>query len=274
MKNIQFNSIEEADLFVNTHADPISKAASKLKSIDKLIENAVLHGIHNCLNPQSPYYVNHPFSPQFMSQMELIGVDAFVGKMMNAQQHYWSKRFKLQDFASKRIQCATTQVRTIEQGQAVAIYEPLTYFDRTVYDVNSLAYKQLESQKPLLIDWFVRTHKLNPTFNLGTPQKEDEDEYYDMIDINIKDAIDILDNDYVVPSIIVKTHYFVPSEIMQTSKGEEVRSWKYAKVTDDWDSYSTSIEMRFMSIQAENSNESHLYGQSVYLWYGREPAIN
>jgi hypothetical protein len=274
MKNIQFNSIEEADLFVDTHANPTGDAMVKRKAIDNLMRNSGLHGIRECLNPSSPHYINDPSSRQFANEMQSIGVEAFIDKMMSVQRHYWDKRFKLRDFASKRIQCATTEIRTIEEGQAVATYQPLTYFDRTLYAVNSLAYKQLEQQKPLLIDWFIQTHKYNPGFNLGTPYRNAEDEYYEMADINIKDAIEILNNDYIVPHVYVKTTYLVPYQTMRTSNGDEVQSWKYGKVTDDWDSFSTSIEMSFSSIQSEISSKSHLYGETVYLWYGRQPCIN
>lgn len=274
MKNIQFSTVEEADLFVDSHAHSIGNLAKKFKAINVLMHGACLYGIHECLDPNSPHYVASPFSRQFTNEMKLMGVEVFIDKMMNAERHYWSKRQKLQEFVSKRIQCATTKVRTIEAGQAIIIYEPLTYFDRTVYDVNSLAYKQLESQKPLLIDWLVNACKSNPTFNLGTSRKEDDAEYYDMIEISIDDAINILNNDYIVPHVSIKTNYMVPSSAMWTSKGEEVNSWSYGKVTDDWDHYSTSLEISFSSIQAENSSESHLYGDSVYLWNGSQPCIN
>ena len=274
MKNIQFNTIEEADLFIDSHADSIGDVMTRLKGFDKLMSGAVLHGVKECLNPNSPHYVQHSLGRQFADEMESIGVDAFVSKMMKAQRHYWGKRNKLQKFASKRIQCATTEIRTIQEGQAIAIYEPLTYFDRTIYDVNSLAYEQLKAQKSLLIDWFMRTRKSNPTFNLTTPYKEDEDKYYDMLDINVQDAIKILDNDYIVPHISARTTYLVPSQTMRTSSGDIVCSWTHGKVNDDWDHFSTSLEISFSSIQSEDNSECHLYGDTVYLWNGSEPCIN
>lgn len=273
MKNIQFNSIEEANLFVDTHANSIGGVMERLKAIDKLISSAVLHGIQECLDPNSPHYVHHSFSRQFADEMQSIGVNAFVEKMLNAMRHLGDKRQKLQEFASKRLQCATTQICTIKTGQAIAIYEPLTYFDRTVYDINSLAYNQLESQKPLLIDWFVNAHKSNPLFHLTTSYKDDGG-YYEMMDISIEDAIEILDNDYIVPHISAKTTYLVPYKPMQTSNGGVVSSWRHGKVDDDWDSFSTSLEISFSSIQSEHNWESHLYGQTVYLWNGQPPCIN
>jgi hypothetical protein len=275
MKNIKFSSIEEADLFVDSHAESIGGAMTRLKALDKLMENGVLYGVRECLDPNSPHYVHNSFSRQFAEEMQSIGVNAFVEKMMNAQRHYWGKRRKLQDFASKRIECATTRICHIEPGQAIAIYDPLTYFDRTVYAVNSLAYKQLESQKPLLIDWFVKAHKSNPTFNLTTTYKANSDgcEYYDMTEIGIDDAIKILDNGYIVPHISVKTTYLVPQQ-MQTSDGSVVFGWKYGDVGDDWDSFSTSLDISFSSVQSEHNYESHLYGQTIYLWNGTQPCIN
>lgn len=274
MKNIQFNTIEEADLFIDSHANSIGDVMARLKGFDKLMNGAVLHGVKECLDPNSPHYVQHSLSRQFADEMESIGVDAFVSKMMDAQRHYWGKRNKLQKFASKRIQCTTAQVCTIKEGQAIAIYEPLTYFDRTIYDVNSLAYKQLESQKPLLIDWFIKTRESNPTFSLGTAYKDDEDEYYSLLDINVQDAVKILDNDYIVPHIYVKTKYMVPSQRMHTIDGDVVCSWTYGKVNDDWDHFSTSLEISFSSVQSEDNSECHLYGDTVYLWNGSEPCIN
>jgi hypothetical protein len=274
MKNIQFNTIEEANLFVDSHGESIGDVMDRLKGIDKLMSGAILHGIKECLDSNSPHYVQHSLSRQFADEMNDIGVDAFVRKMMNAQRHYWSKRNKLVKFASKHIQCATTQIRVIEEGQAIAIYEPLSYFDRTVYDVNSPAYEQLESQKPLLIEWFAKACKSNPTFSLTTSCKEDECDYYVHHDINIQEAIKILDNSYIVPHISARTTYLVPSQTMRTSNGDVVCSWTHGKVDDDWDHFSTSIEISFSSIQSEDNFEAHLMGDTVYLWNGSEPCIN
>jgi hypothetical protein len=41
MKNIQFNSIEEADLFVDIHAKPTGDAMVKREAIDNLMRESV-----------------------------------------------------------------------------------------------------------------------------------------------------------------------------------------------------------------------------------------
>lgn len=53
MKNIQFNTIEEADLFIDSHAHSIGDVMDRLKGFDKLMECAIMHGVRECLKKET-----------------------------------------------------------------------------------------------------------------------------------------------------------------------------------------------------------------------------
>jgi hypothetical protein len=100
---------------------------------------------------------------------------------------------------------------------------------------------------------------------LGTARQELGSDYQEMVEISLAEAIDILDNDYVVPHISVETSYW---------KEYESSYYKQCELTDDWHHYCSSVEISFSSVQSEFSSESHLYGDTVYLWAGHQPCIN
>lgn len=84
MKNIQFNTIEEANLFIDSHAHSIGDVMARLKGFDKLIEGAIMYGVRECLDPDSPHYVNHSLSRQFADEMASIGEgDRLLGSLLN-----------------------------------------------------------------------------------------------------------------------------------------------------------------------------------------------
>lgn len=263
MKNIQFNLIEEADLFVKRHcgSDPIGRT----KALSRLMDKACIHGVKEVLHPYSPHYFDHPLSPNFAKEMYNIGVDAFVEKMMGASQHIWRKRRKLQAFASKCLVCPSLKEATIEPGCASIDIHRLEYWDRTIYAVNGSGFKLLSEQKPVILEWFIDVFTRNKTFKLGTPRKKTSEDYYDMAEITIAEAIGILDNDYVVPHISVETAYW-------KEYGEGY--YRNCEVSDDWQHYCSSVEISFSSVQSEFSSESHLYGDTVYLWAGHQPCSN
>lgn len=271
MKNIKFETIEQAKNFVAEKSASVGAAMDKLKAIDKVMKNAIIHGIFDCLDEDSPYYVKTNFSRQFAKEMAELGTKDFVGKMMAAQRHQWAKRRSLQNFVSKKLLCPSVVPTSLDRGQAVMKLSRLEYYDRTEFDVNKIGMELLLEQKPTLINWFVSTVNKNPLFTLSACRRDEKDEYFELFDITIEDARKILDNDYLVPRISAKTIYFVPNFGHETV---DIRSWSYGKATDDWDHYSTCLEISFSSVQAEWTSEPHIYGESVYLWFGSPPTVN
>lgn len=269
-----FQSIKDADDFVDLHSDSITGTMATMKALSQLMSKAFLHGVREVLDINSPHYFDHPASVQFAKDMHRMGVEDFVSKAMGASRHLWRKRFKLQEVASKHLTCPSVQTVTIKSGCSSVKILDLEYYDRTVYSVNAGGLKLLLDQKPSLVNWFVDAVSRNKGYNLSTSKLNDSKEYYEMIDISIDDAIKILDNDYVVPHISAKTTYWKESGRLQSSNGSTEISYSNCKMADDWDHYSSALEISFSSIQSEYDSCSHLYGDTIYLWAGNQPCIN